>query len=120
MDIDTGLYNHKKIVDKSVEALKIELSESEAEVSRLRELYLSEAEKTSPKEISYPPELQLAIDAYQELCLNQDKLPTNKIIEEWLKVESKNRGITHKDGVDDLKGLSNVKAERMASIIKSK
>ncbi|ODS15600.1 hypothetical protein [Pseudoalteromonas tetraodonis] len=68
----------------------------------------------------YPPELQLAIDAYEQLCIDKNNLPLNKEIEAWLKTESKIRGITHLDGSSTLKGLSNVKAERIASMIKSK
>ena len=68
----------------------------------------------------YPPELQLAIDAYEQLCEGKDNLPLNKEIEAWLKEESKIRGITHSDGSTILAGLSNVKAERIASMIKSK
>jgi len=67
----------------------------------------------------YPPELQLAIDAYEQLCKGKDNLPLNKEIEAWLKEESKIRGITHSDGSTTLEGLSNVKAERIASMIKS-
>ncbi len=68
----------------------------------------------------YPPELQLAIDAYEQLCEGKDNLPLNKEIEAWLKEKSKIRGITHSDGSNILEGLSNVKAERIASMIKSK
>lgn len=120
MDIETGLYCDQKSIDESIEALKLELSESQEEVSRLRDLYLTETIDKPTKAISYPPELQIAIDAFEKLCVGQKKLPTNKVIEDWLKSESKSRGITHKDGSDNLKGLSNVKAERIASIIKSK
>ncbi|MBB1370303.1 hypothetical protein [Pseudoalteromonas sp. SR45-4] len=66
----------------------------------------------------YPPELQLAIDAYEQLCEGKDNLPFNKEIEAWLKEESKRRGIEHRDG-RIFQGISNVKAERIASIIKS-
>jgi hypothetical protein len=68
----------------------------------------------------YPPELQLAIDAYEQLCADKDNLPLNKKIEAWLKNESIKRGITHSDGSAALAGISNVKAERIASMIKSK
>lgn len=68
----------------------------------------------------YPPELQLAIDAYEQLCMGKDTLPLNKEIEAWLKEESKIRGITHLDGSTIMAGLSNVKAERIASMVKSK
>lgn len=72
------------------------------------------------QEPQYPPELQLAIDAYEQLCMGNDTLPLNKEIEAWLKEESKIRGITHSDGSTIMAGLSNVKAERIASMIKSK
>ena len=120
MNIETGLFYNQKIIDESLEAFTIELNKSEIEISRLRGLYLNHSKNPPSKEISYPSELQIAIDAYKELCFNKTKVPTNKVIEEWLKNESKNRGITHKDGSDSVKGLSNVKAERIASIIKSK
>jgi hypothetical protein len=119
MDIDTGLYSDQKIIDESIEALKIELNESEKEVSRLRDLFLSEPENISLKEISYPPELQLAIDAFEQLCLNQEKPPTNENIKEWLQMKSKERGITHKDGSTELKGFSDIKLKTIPSIIKS-
>ncbi|ARD45061.1 hypothetical protein [Colwellia sp. PAMC 21821] len=119
MDIETGLYYQQKSIDESVEALKIKLSESEEEASRILGLYLNQPENTSSKESSYPPELQLAIDAYEQLCLNQEPLPTSKVIQDWLQNESKERGITHRDGAKELKGLSDTKLKRISSIIKS-
>ena len=119
IDIETGLSLNQKLIDDSVEALKIKLDESEKEVDRLRDLIFTDMGNTVSNEESYPPELQLAIDAYIQLCLNKDKLPTNKKLEEWLEKESKERGITHKDGSKELKGLSNKKLETIPSIIKS-
>ena len=64
---------------------------------------------------SYPPELQLAIDVYEQLCTDKDNLPLNKKIEAWLKEESK-----HQDNGRTFPGISNKKATAIASIIKSK
>jgi len=119
MKIETGLFYSQKIIDESVEALRIELNESEEEISRLRELYLSESGSTISKETYYPPELLLAIDAFELLCSGQDKPPTNEYIKEWLQKESKERGITHKDGSTELKGFSDIKLKTIPSIIKS-
>jgi hypothetical protein len=117
--VDTGLYYHPKDIEESVEALKLKLDESVKEEARLLELYLNVPENQSSKEISYPPELQLSIDAFEELCFNQEKLPTNEDIKKWLQVKSKERGITHKDGSKELKGLSDIKLRTIPSIIKS-
>ncbi|MGK0376791.1 MAG: hypothetical protein ACJA1Z_000595 [Patiriisocius sp.] len=119
MDIETGLYYQQKIIEESINALKIKLNESEIEISRLRDLYINEPDKEIQKNITYPPELQLALDAYEQLCLNQEKPPTNEYIKNWLQKESKGRGITHKDGGRELKGFSDIKLKTIPSIIKS-
>ncbi|MCZ4372397.1 hypothetical protein O4H50_11390 [Vibrio diazotrophicus] len=121
--LDVGLDYQPQSISKSVEILEMRLSESEEEISRLRDLVINEKitpENTKTKKNSYPPELQIAIDAYEELCLNEATPPTNKVIQDWLKTESKRRGITHKDGSDQVQGLSQVKLERIASMIKSR
>ncbi|MEZ8381428.1 hypothetical protein AB6C48_21610 [Vibrio splendidus] len=122
--LDVGLDYQPQIISKSVEMLEMRLSESEEEVLRLRNLVINENSKTpehtKTKKNSYPPELQIAIDAYEELCLNEVTSPTNKVIQDWLKTESKRRGITHRDGSDQVQGLSQVKLERIASMIKSR
>ena len=121
--LNVGLDFQPKSISKSVEILEMMLSESEEEISNLKSLINENAiisENTTSKKISYPPELQLAIDAYEELCLEKTTHPTNKTIENWLRTESKQRGITHKDGSEQVQGLSQVKLERMASIIKSR
>jgi hypothetical protein len=117
--VDTGLYYHPKDIEESVEALKLKLDKSVKEEARLLGLYINVPENQSSKEISYPPELQLSIDAFEELCFNQEKLPTNEDIKKWLQVKSKERGITHKDGSKELKGLSDIKLRTIPSIIKS-
>lgn len=68
----------------------------------------------------YPPELQLAIDAYEQLCMGRSTLPLNKEIDDWLKEESKLRGVKHQDDGRTFPGISNKKATAIASIIKSK
>ncbi|MFL7013884.1 hypothetical protein AB6D16_000805 [Vibrio cyclitrophicus] len=119
--LDIGLDYQPESISKSVELLEMRLSESEEEISRLRDLLINEDSMTpETTDNSYPPELQIAIDAYEELCLNEATPPTNKVIQDWLKAESKQRGITHKDGSDQVQGLSQVKLERMASMIKSR
>jgi hypothetical protein len=122
--LDLGLDYSPQEISKSVEILEMRLTESENEVSRLRNLLINEPavtpEKTTSKEMSYPPELQIAIDAYEELCFNKTNPPINKEIESWLRQESKERGITHKDGSDPVQGLSQVKLQRIASMIKSR
>ncbi|WP_135456270.1 hypothetical protein [Vibrio echinoideorum] len=119
--LDIGLDYQPESISKSVELLEMRLSESEEEISRLRDLLINEDSMTpETTNNSYPPELQIAIDAYEELCLNEATPPTNKVIQHWLKAESKQRGITHKDGSDQVQGLSQVKLERIASMIKSR
>lgn len=117
--IDTGLTYEPKSFDESIESLKMELNNSEIEVSRLRDLYIKESMNTPSKEVNYPSELQLAIDAFEALCLEQEKPPTIENIKEWLQKESKERGIIHKDGSTRLKGLSDIKLKAISSIIKS-
>lgn len=122
MDIETGLSCNQKDVDESVEALllkneKLEKKIEEQNMEIIDLKWMSIPEKKSDN--SYPPELQLAIDAFEELCLNQDKRPTNRDIEKWLDFESKKRSITRKDGGKELQGLSNKKLETIPSIIKS-
>jgi len=80
---------------------------------------LSGTELIPLKKVDYPPELQLAIDAFEQLCFSKVKQPANNKIKEWLQQESKKRGITHKDGVNELKGLSEVKLKVIPSLIKS-
>ncbi|HIF9140247.1 TPA: hypothetical protein ACX6PU_000789 [Photobacterium damselae] len=122
--LDIGLEYQPQSINKSIEVLEMMLSESEEEISRLRDLLINKnsliPESTTPPKNQYPPELQIAIDAYEELCLNEATPPTNKVIQDWLKIESKQRGITHKDGSDQVQGLSQVKLERIASMIKSR
>tara|TARA_Y100000588_G_C14280080_1_gene936617 strand:- start:3720 stop:4859 length:1140 start_codon:yes stop_codon:yes gene_type:complete len=119
--LDIGLDYQPESISKSVELLEMRLCESEEEISRLRDLLINEDSMTSEAtNNSYPPELQIAIDAYEKLCLNEPTPPTNKVIQDWLRAESKQRGITHKDGSDQVQGLSQVKLERIASMIKSK
>ena len=117
--IDTGLTYEPKSFDESIESLKMELNNSEIEVSRLRDLYIKESMNTPSKEVNYPSELQLAIDAFEALCLGQEKPPTIENIKEWLQKESKERGIIHRDGSKKLKGLSDIKLKAISSIIKS-
>ncbi|PMG31360.1 hypothetical protein BCU94_07940 [Shewanella sp. 10N.286.52.C2] len=124
MDINTGLYNSQKAIDESVASLKLNNENLTAEIKRLKDFtheIISEKKQLIEcvKNITYPPELQLAVDAYKQLCLGQEKPPTNKKIEEWLQTESKSRGITHKDGSKTLKGLSEKKLSTIPSIIKS-
>jgi hypothetical protein len=118
-NVDTGLYYFPKYVDESIEALEMKLDESEKEVSRLLKIMIDKPDQELSKIDSYPPELQLAIDAFEQLCSNQKKLPTNENIKEWLQKESKERGINHKDGSKELKGLSDIKLKTIPSIIKS-
>jgi hypothetical protein len=118
-NVDTGLYYLPKHVDESIEALEMKLDESEKEVSRLLKIMIDKPDQELSKVDSYPPELQLAIDAFEQLCSNQKKLPTNENIKEWLQKESKERGINHKDGSKELKGLSDIKLKTIPSIIKS-
>jgi hypothetical protein len=118
-NVDTGLYYFPKHVDESIEALEMKLDESEKEVSRLLKIMIDKPDQELSKVDSYPPELQLAIDAFEQLCSNQKKLPTNENIKEWLQKESKERGINHKDGSKELKGLSDIKLKTIPSIIKS-
>ncbi|MBA5681929.1 hypothetical protein H3N34_01710 [Photobacterium damselae subsp. damselae] len=122
--LDIGLEYQPQSINKSIEVLEMMLSESEEEISRLRNLLINKnsliPESIPPHKNQYPPELQIAIDAYEELCLNEATPPTNKVIQDWLKIESKQRGITHKDGSDQVQGLSQVKLERIASMIKSR
>lgn len=69
---------------------------------------------------SYPPELQLILDAYKYFYV--DKLeredPPNYIVKEWLLAESKIRGITHVTGGVTYHHMSGVKIKAIASIIK--
>jgi len=118
-NIDTGLFYEVKSFDESIEVLKTKLNESEKEISRLRDLYINKQDKIKQVNITYPPELQLAIDAYEQLCLNKKELPTINAIKNWLKNNSKKRGITHKDGSTEFSGLSDVKLKAISSIIKS-
>lgn len=118
-NIDTGLTYEPKRFGESIELLRMELNDSQKEVSRLRELYLNHPESTTSIETSYPPELQLSIDAFEQLCLDQEKPPNNADIRKWLQNESKVRGISHKDGSKELKGLSDIKLKTIPSIIKS-
>lgn len=91
--LDIGLDYQPESISKSVELLEMRLSESEEEISRLRDLLINEDSMTpETTDNSYPPELQIAIDAYEELCLNEATPPTNKVIQDWLKAESKQRG----------------------------
>lgn len=126
MDIETGLSCNQKDVDESVEALLLKNEKLEKQIKEQKmEIiglnidleWMSIPVKKSHD--SYPPELQLAIDAFEELCLDQDKRPTNRDIEKWLQFESKKRNITHKDGGKELQGMSNKKLETIPSIIKS-
>jgi hypothetical protein len=117
-NVDTGLYYHPKQFDESIEALEMKLYESEKEVSRLLKIVHDEPSQKLSKVGSYPPELQLVIDAFDQFCFSTDKPPTNEVIRTWLLEVSKDRGITHKDGSKVLKGLSFVKLKAISSIIK--
>lgn len=94
--------------------------ENYEEPVNLEDSKLSSREFNSYSEKVYPPELQLAIDAYEQLCRGKDTLPLNKEIDAWLKEESKVRGIEHNDGGRTFSGISNKKATAITSIIKSK
>ncbi|URQ99421.1 hypothetical protein LOC50_03665 [Pseudoalteromonas sp. SCSIO 43095] len=69
---------------------------------------------------TYPPELQLILDAYKYFYV--DKLeredPPNYIVKEWLLAESKIRGITHATRGVTYHHMSKVKIKAIASIIK--
>lgn len=119
MKIETGLYYSQKIIYESVEALKTKLNESEKEVSRLRDLYLNEPESKLSDEITYPPELQIAIDAYKHFFSDESGIPNNDKVQEWLTNESIKRGITHPDSGKIHKGLSDTKLKRISSMIRS-
>jgi len=121
-NVDTGLYYHQKDTDESVEALLLKNEKLKKQIDEQNMEIIDLKWIESPKgksDYSFPPELQLSIDAFEQLCLGQKTLPTNEKIKEWLTKESKERGITHKDGSTELKGLSDVKLKTIPSIIKS-
>lgn len=119
-NVDTGLKYEFKVTSDSIEALQCENSKLRKELAQLQEDKLDkEKNKEKKKLTTYPPELRLAIDAYEELCLDKGELPSSKITEKWLKNESEKRNITHRDGAKQLKGLSNKKIEALASVIRS-
>jgi hypothetical protein len=121
-NVDTGLYYHQKDTDESVEALLLKNEKLKKQIDEQNMEIIDLKWIESPKgksDNSFPPELQLSIDAFEQLCLGQKTLPTNEKIKEWLTKESKGRGITHKDGSTELKGLSDVKLKTIPSIIKS-
>ena len=72
------------------------------------------------QEPQYPLELQLAIDAYDKFCRDEKTLPKNKVIEDWLIGEAFRRNILQLDGSEYIPGLSQKKAQVIASIVKSK
>ena len=120
--VDTGLYYQPKNFEESIDALLLKNENLEKKIDELNMEIINLSLNSDPKEKQtnlYPPELQLSIDAFEKLCMNQQPLPTNEKIKEWLKSESKERGITHKDGSKELKGFSDIKLKTIPSIIKS-
>ena len=125
MDIETGLTIDDEIENESIEYLKVEIERLNTRVIELTpppQKYIPSPPNYSPPELKqksdYPPELQITIDAY-ELFIKKGDTPTNGVIKEWLKEESKIREMTHKDGATEFKGLSDKKLSTIPSIIKS-
>lgn len=127
-DCIDGINQHEFLLD-TIDAEKQLISKSEflrwCEYQEIETgLFLDEKEhelaelQRKPSE-AYPKELQLAMDCYDAICRDTDPIPTNKTIEEWLRAKSTERGIKHMDSGKEVRGLSNTKLERMASMIKS-
>lgn len=122
MDIETGLTNDEIIVEESTEALLLENEKLKKEIGKLHAERFNKMCDEKPVEetqTSFPPELQLAIDAYVYFYVNQSKDHLSKDIQKWLKAESEKRGITHQDSGKNHKGLSDTKLKRIASMIRT-
>ena len=136
--IDTGLNYEPKDFDESIEALKEENAklkqkltikkpqmavpqwtnnnkEIEQLKTQLKEL-TEEVDSQSGK--TYPPELQIAIDAHNTLVRDSPTTPLNKNIKSWLTCESIARGIGHTDSGKESKGLSEKSKDVISKIIK--
>lgn len=129
MKIDTALKLNTNNFNKSIEALELEVQKLEDEIDKVTESYLSDLAKLNKKietlesnnetKVEYPQELQIAIDAYNNLIVNKENVPTADTIKNWLAKESAERGIEHTaDATKHLKGLSEKKKEVIASIIR--
>ncbi|UJF21499.1 hypothetical protein [Shewanella sp. OMA3-2] len=134
--IDTGLTYVPKDFDESIEALKEENIKLKQEILRPAPQLALPLKAKNDKEIeqlkkqlkvlneqldsqTYPPELQIAIDAYETLVRNNTAKPLNKNIKLWLSEQSIVREIGHVDLGTNSKGLSEKVKEVIAKIIKS-
>lgn len=98
------------------------------EISKLKqELKMMQDEKNSTnkdKEFlniinsdKFPIKLAITLDAYKKFSLEDN--PKSSTIQGWINEKSKDMGITHRDGKNEVKGMSNKQLEVLASVVAS-
>jgi len=124
-NIDTGLTYEIEFPIESIEALQHENEKLKKEIYTLKaDKSGSNSDKVQNKvqkekvSVDYPPELQLAIDIYEQYVMTSQASLTNSQINNWLDDLSRERKITHMDQGKPMNGLSEKKKSVIASIVK--